>query len=111
MDILVPQWWDFLTLFRLFMLVSGVFAWLAVGWFAAPWVGKRFSDATSGYVLWMQQMFDRMFLEIAPKWCVLAIVVSVVVCGLFGWLLTSGVPYSPWGYNVIRLFVIGVLVT
>ena len=107
---MLPQIWDLYTVLRLFFLVIGVLAWLAVGWYLAPLAWARFDAATSGYVRWMQSMFDRMFMEVKAAWCVAAIVGSVLLFGAFGVLLTSGIPYTPWGYNLIRLVVIGVLV-
>lgn len=107
----MPQIWDGLTLVRLLFAGIGVVAWLLVGWLLAPWAFARFEDATSGYVRWMQQQFDRMFLEVPKSWCVAAIVGSVVLSAGFGLLVTSGVPTTPWGYNVIRAIVVGVLVT
>jgi tight adherence protein B len=106
----MPLWWDFLTIFRLFTLVVGIVAWLLAGWFVAPAVWKRFDDATSGYVAWMRGMFDRMFLEVSPGWCVASIVGSVLVCLGLGLALTSGIPWTPWGFNLIRIVVVGILV-
>ncbi len=107
---MLPQIWDFFTLLRLFFLAIGVVAWLAVGWYSSPWFASRFDDATSGYVRWMQSMFDRMYQEVPASWCVASIVGSVVAFGTAGWFLTTGIPYDPWPYNLIRLVVIGVLV-
>lgn len=107
---MLPQIWDFWTILRLFGLLVGAAAWLAVGFYVAPWFGKRFDDATAGYVRWMIGMFDRMFIEVKPAWCVASIVGSVVVFGALGWVLTSGIPFEPFGYNLIRAVVIGVLV-
>lgn len=106
----MPQIWDLLTGLRLVFAAAGVVAWLLVGWFAAPWFGKRFDDATAGYVRWMQQMFDRMFMTVPASWCVASIIGSVLLSGTIGWFATTGIPYEPWGYNVIRLVVIGILV-
>jgi tight adherence protein B len=107
---MLPQIWDIWTILRLFGLLVGAAAWLAVGFYVAPWFGKRFEDATAGYVRWMIGMFDRMFIEVKPAWCVAAIVGSVVVFAALGWVLTSGIPFDPIGYNLIRIVVIGVLV-
>ncbi|MDP2314180.1 MAG: type II secretion system F family protein [Pseudomonadota bacterium] len=107
---MLPQIWDLLTAFRLVFVLAGVAAWLFVGWYAAPWFGARFEAATSGYVRWMQGQFDRMFLQIPASWCVAAIVGSVLAFGTAGWFLTTGIPYTPWGYHVIRVMVIGVLI-
>lgn len=106
----LPQIWDLLTGLRLVFSAAGVAAWLAVGWLLAPWLWGRFETATAGYVRWMQQMFDRMFLTVPASWCVGAIVGSMVLSIGAGWLLTSGIPYDPWAYNLIRVFVIGILV-
>jgi tight adherence protein B len=105
-----PQIWDLMTGIRLVFLLMGVAAWLGVGWLLAPWLGQKFDDATSGYVRWMQSMFDRMFLQIPATWCVASIVGSVIVFGAAGWLVTTGIPFDPWPYNLIRVAVIGVLV-
>jgi tight adherence protein B len=107
---MLPQIWDLLTVIRVVILAVGVAAWLAAGFYAAPWFGDRFEAATNGYVRWMVSMFDRMFVEVKTTWCVASIVTSVLVFGAAGWLLTTGIPYTPWGYNLIRLVVIGTLV-
>jgi tight adherence protein B len=106
---ILPQIWDLLTGIRTVFVFMGIGAWLAVGWFLAPWAGERFESATSGYVRWMQEMFDRMFMVVPARWCVAAIVGSTVTFGGVGWLLTTGIPYEPFGYNIIRALVIGVL--
>jgi tight adherence protein B len=106
---LLPAWWDFLTMFRLTALTFSVGAWLVVGWFLAPMLWKGVEEGTTGYVRWMQGEFDRMFLEVADRWCVLAIIVSVLAFGALGFWLTSGIPYTP-GYHLIRLLVVSVLV-
>ncbi|MFN7142517.1 MAG: type II secretion system F family protein [Myxococcota bacterium] len=107
---MLPQIWDLMTGFRLVFLFLGIGAWLFVGFLSAPWFGQRFDDATSGYVRWMQSMFDRMYLEVPASWCVASIVGSVTAFAGLGWFLTTGIPYEPFGYNLIRIAVIGVLV-
>lgn len=107
---LLPQFWDFMTLARLFGLGVALVAWAAVGWFAAPRFWAIFEDLTTGYVRWMQSEFDRMFLEVSHTLCILSIVASVVVSAAFGFFVTSGLPWEPAGYHLIRLFVVGVLV-
>jgi tight adherence protein B len=106
----MPQIWDLLTGLRLVFAAAGVAAWLAVGWLLAPWLWGRFEAGTSGYVRWMQQMFDRMFLTIPASWCVGGIIASMSLSIAAGWFLTSGIPFDPWAYNLIRVFVIGILV-
>ncbi|MDO9280333.1 MAG: type II secretion system F family protein [Pseudomonadota bacterium] len=107
---MLPQFWDLLTGFRLVFAGAGVAAWLLVGWYAAPWFGDRFESATNGYVRWMQTMFDRMFMQVPTSWCIASIVGSVLVFGSAGWILTTGIPFEPWGYHIIRVVVIGILV-
>ena len=99
----MPQIWDLLTGLRLVFAAAGVAAWLAVGWLLAPWLWGRFEAGTSGYVRWMQQMFDRMFLTIPASWCVGGIIASMSLSIAAGWFLTSGIPFDPWAYNLIRV--------
>lgn len=106
---LLPAWWDALTFFRLVSLLVSLLAWLAVGWFAAPRLWAFFDEVTHGYVRWMQAEFDRMFLEVSPRLCLLSIVASVVSFAALGFLLTSGLPWAP-GYDLIRALVVGILV-
>jgi tight adherence protein B len=104
-----PQIWDIWTFQWVFFGLLALGAWLTAGWYLAPWAGARFEAATSGYVRWMLQMFDRMFMEVRPTACVASIVGSVLLFGVAGVVLTSGIPYTPWGYNLIRVAVVGVL--
>lgn len=109
MSDLVPRWWDFLTILRLVGMVVFSLGWLIAGYFFAPWVFKRFDQATRGYVNWMVQMFDRMFITVSPRWCTASIVVSMGVFAALGAWLTSALPTDP-GYHVIRAIIIGFLV-
>jgi tight adherence protein B len=58
----------------------------------------------------MRATFDRMFMEVPAGWCVAAIVGSVVSSAALGFALTSGLPWSPPGYDVIRGLVVLALV-
>jgi tight adherence protein B len=106
---LLPLWWDLRTLFRL-----GSFGLFAIGWFGlgltlAPWVFEKFHNATAGYVQWMVDMFDAMFMRVEPRWCVLSILVSMGLFAGLGYWLTSGLP-SGMSYVILRLVVISILV-
>lgn len=105
----IPPWADGLTAFRLGALVPFLISWAVVGWFFGPWAEGRFLGQTKGYVDWMQEMFDKMFLEVPATWCVASIGVSIVVSVGFGFLVTAGLPFEGW-YHIIRLVVIVVLV-
>ena len=107
---MMPLWWDGLTITRIVGLVVLVFAWFATGLMLAPWFLRKFDDATVGYVDWMVEMFDRMFIVANRRWCMLSIVLSTVLFGFLGYWLTTGIPWSPWGYHVIRFIVISILV-
>ncbi len=106
---LMPLWWDLLTLFRLGSFGLFVIGWFGLGLTLAPWIFDRFHAATGGYVQWMVDMFDAMFLRVEPRWCVLSILVSMGVFGALGWWLTSALP-SGMSYLVLRLVIISILV-
>ncbi len=106
---MMPLWWDFLTMFRL-----GSFGLFAIGWFLigltlAPWVFQKFHNATAGYVQWMVDMFDAMFIRVEPRWCVLSIATSMGLFAYIGWWLTSALP-SGFGYLLLRLGLMAFLV-
>ncbi|MCP4810820.1 MAG: hypothetical protein GY913_11390 [Proteobacteria bacterium] len=105
----VPPWWDFLTGMRLGALVPFIAAWGVVGFFTGPWAESKFLNTTQGYVGWMQEMFDKMFLEVPRSWCVASILVSMVLSVGAGMFLTAGLPYEP-AYHVIRVVVVTILV-
>ena len=102
---MVPAWWDFLTMTRLGILFGlALPAWLIAGFYFAPFLFDRFDQATSGYVAWMVEMFDKMFLTVPARWCVASIVVSMGAFAALGLWLTSGLP-SGTGYNILRLVI------
>ena len=105
---LLPPWWDFLTLLRLGTLLPLVLAWFFVGWFLGPWIQDRFLDNSAGYVTWMVETFDKMFMQVSARLCVGFILVSMLLSVGLGLLLTSGLPYSP-GYHFVRFVVCLVL--
>jgi tight adherence protein B len=107
MDILsmMPGWWDTLTLIRLGILFGlALPAWLLAGFYFAPYLFERFDQATSGYVAWMVEMFDKMFLTVPARWCVAMIIISMGLFTGLGLFLTSGLPAGT-GYNILRLVI------
>lgn len=101
----MPAWWDVLTFTRLGILVGlAVPAWLIAGWYAAPYLFERFDQATSGYVSWMVEMFDKMFMTVPARWCVAAIIISMGLFTALGLWLTSGLPNGT-GYSILRLVI------
>lgn len=108
-EALLPPWWDFLTVLRVGALVPLVLAWFFVGWFLGPWVQERFLDNSSGYVTWMVETFDKMFMKVSARLCVGFIMVSMLLSVGVGLLMTAGLPYSP-GYHFLRVVVCLVLV-
>ncbi len=106
----LPKFWDAWTLMWAFGLAVGGLAWFGAAFTSADWVWRRFEDATSGYVRWMRAQFDRMFLDVPASWCSASIVASVLVFAALGLLLTSGLPWAPWGYHIIRALLVAILV-
>jgi tight adherence protein B len=106
----MPLFWDIYTVLSIPAVMLAFLAWGLAGWFASPWMARKFDDGTAGYVRWMRGQFDRMFIEAPAHWCTASIVVSVVAFAALGFWLTSGVPWEPAGYHVIRAIVVGALV-
>lgn len=65
-----------------------------LGWVLAPAIAKRVEDSTAGYVKWMIETLDKMFLTISGRTCLYLIIASTVFWFFFGFLLTSGLPSS-----------------
>jgi tight adherence protein B len=106
---LMPLWWDFLTLFRIGGFGLFVIGWFGIGLTLAPWIFEKFHNATAGYVQWMVDMFDAMFVRVEPRWCVLSILASMAIFGGLGWWLTSALPPG-MGYLILRLAIVSFLV-
>jgi tight adherence protein B len=106
---MMPLWWDFRTMFRLAGFGLFVIGWFAIGLTLAPWIFEKFHNATAGYVQWMVDMFDAMFIRVEPRWCVVSILVSMGLFGGVGWWLTSALP-DGMGYLVLRLCIVAFLV-
>lgn len=105
----LPMGWDLLTLLRLGAMGVFTAAWFGATLAAWPWISETFHRATSGYVQWMVATFDRMFITVKPAWCVASILGSMLLFGLVGAWLTSGLPMG-FGYHLIRALVISILV-
>lgn len=105
----LPQIWDGWTLLRLVVLALGALAWWRVAETLAPRVFGAFEDATRGYVRWMRGQFDRMYMEVPESWCSASIVGSTLLGAALGIGMTSGLPWEPAGYHVIRVVVAGSL--
>ena len=106
---MMPLWWDALTLFRLGGFGLFVLGWFLIGLTLAPWIFEKFHNATAGYVQWMVDMFDAMFIRVEPRWCVLSILVSMGVFAYLGYWLTSALPPG-LGYLFLRLTIVVFLV-
>lgn len=105
----LPPWWDFLTLLHLGSRFLFVVGWFALAAVIAPPLFNWFDRSTKGYVAWMVETFDRMFMTVDPKWCTASIAISMLVFFILGMWLTSGVPWTP-SYHIIRVVVCSFLV-
>jgi tight adherence protein B len=105
----LPHWWDLLTFFHEGSRLVYVVGWFALALAISPFIFGWFDRSTHGYVGWMVDTFDRMFITMNPKWCTAAIAVSMGVFFALGLWLTSGVPWSP-SYHIIRVIVCSFLV-
>ena len=104
MEAAIPKFWDMLTGVRMASLVLFVGGWAAAGYYIAPLLFERFEQATEGYVAWMVHTFDRMFMTITARTCVMMIVFSMAAFAGIGFWATSGLP-SGAGYAFLRLFI------
>ncbi len=105
----LPQIWDGWTFLRLLVVALGAVAWWTVAETLAPRLFAAFEDATRGYVRWMRGQFDRMYMEVPERWCSAAIVACTLLGAALGLLMTSGLPWEPAGYHIIRVVVAGSL--
>ena len=80
-------------------LVCAAFGLL--GWMLGPWLVDKLDESTSGYVLWMIRLLDKMFLTVSGRQCILSIGVSVVVTVFLVFFFTTGLPDSG-GYLFFR---------
>ncbi len=77
-----------------FMLVMGLYDWFA----------RKLRENTTEYVAWMVTMFDRMFLTVTARQCVIMIVSSTILSFLLVFWLTQGLSGATWKF-VIRLII------
>ena len=93
MDIFyIPIWWDLLTFMSVASLGLLISSTLVAGYFASPWIFEWFDQATAGYVAWMVETFDRMFMTVSARACVLAILGCMCLFASVGFYITSGLP-------------------
>lgn len=79
-----------------FMLVLGTHDWFA----------RKFRENSTEYVGWMVTMFDRMFMTVTARQCMVMIGTSTILTGLVFFWLTSGLTGAAWK-AVIRAIIIG----
>jgi tight adherence protein B len=75
-----------------------------LGWILAPAISKRVEDSTAGYVKWMIETLDKMFLTISGRTCLYLIIASTIFWFFFGFWFTSGLP-SGDGYFAFRTLI------
>ena len=79
-------------------------AFLFLGWTLAPAIARRVEESTSGYVKWMIETLDKMFLTVSGRTCLYLIIASTVFWFFFGYWFTSGLP-SGDGYFAFRTLI------
>jgi tight adherence protein B len=99
--LLLPGWYDLLTGLRLLALLPFLIAWGAVGWMAGPWIEARFMETTSGYVSWMVQTADKMFMEISGRQVVVGMFLGMMLGVGAAFLLTAGLAWTT-PYHLLR---------
>ena len=72
-----------------------------LGWILAPAIAKRVEDSTAGYVKWMIETLDKMFLTISGRTCLYLIMASTIFWFFFAYWFTAGLP-SGDGYFAFR---------
>ena len=82
--------------------VFGAFGFL--GWILAPAIARRVEESTAGYVKWMIETLDKMFLTVSGRTCLYLIIASTVFWFFFGFWFTGGLP-SGDGYFAFRALV------
>jgi tight adherence protein B len=75
-----------------------------LGWILAPAISKRVEDSTAGYVKWMIETLDKMFLTISGRTCLYLIIASTIFWFFFGFWFTAGLP-SGDGYFAFRTLI------
>lgn len=86
------------------LLGAGVFMFV-VGTY--DWFARKIRENTTGYVAWMVTMFDRMFMTVTARQCVIMIVGSTVVTFALCMWLTQGLSGATWKL-VLRIILCGI---
>jgi len=92
----------------LLILVAVFVSFGLLGWALSPGISRKVEESTSGYVKWMIEMFDKMFLTISGRVCLYCIIISTIVWFFLAYWLTSGLP-SGGGYFAFRTLIALVL--
>jgi|SRR5579859_4918338 len=95
-----------LRAFSMLVLAAGA-VFLVLG--SYDWVAAKFREQTTQYVAWMVTMFDKMFLTVTARQCVMMIAASTVLSVGLMFFLTQGLNDSGWKWfiRVILLLVAG----
>ena len=72
------------------------------------WFARKLRENTTEYVAWMVTMFDRMFLTVTARQCVIMIASSTFFTGAIMFWLTGGLTGAIWKW-MIRLTIIGIM--
>ena len=92
----------------LLILVAVFVSFGLLGWALSPGISRKVEESTSGYVKWMIEMFDKMFLTISGRVCLYCIIISTIVWFFLAYWLTAGLP-SGGGYFAFRTLIALVL--
>ena len=76
----------------LLILVAVFVSFGLLGWALSPGISRKVEESTSGYVKWMIEMFDKMFLTISGRVCLYCIIISTIVWFFLAYWLTAGLP-------------------
>lgn len=71
------------------------------------WFARKLRENTTEYVAWMVTMFDRMFLTVTARQCVIMIASSTLLSGALMFWMTSSLTGAIWKW-FIRLIIIGI---
>lgn len=81
-----------------FLFVTGSYDWFA----------KKVRENSTQYIAWMVTMFDRMFLTVTARQCVMMIVGSTLSTMALAWWLTQGLNGESWKYAIRSVIVLTV---
>jgi len=87
------------------LILVGVFVSFGLlGWALSPAISRKIEESTSGYVKWMIEMFDKMFLTISGRVCLYCIIFSTIFWFFFAFWITANLP-SGAGYFAFRTLI------